>query len=108
MRPLGASGRILLAIITILQIHPTFAAQGDWEQGVKDTYVARCGKSMIKQGLAADKAAGYCGCAVDGLEVEFGKKDYDAMMRAQPNPQGTDADKRLYKVLKGCSQWLPQ
>jgi len=108
MRPPGASGLILLAIITILQIHPTFAAQGDWEQGVKDTYVARCGKSMIKQGLAADKAAGYCGCAVDGLEVEFGKKDYDAMMRAQPNPQGTDADKRLYKVLKGCSQWLPQ
>jgi len=108
MGPFKLPTRLLVATIMIFQIHSTLAAQGDWEQGTKDTYVSRCNKSMVKQGLAVDKAAGYCRCAVDGLEVEFGKKDYDAMMQAQPNSQGTDADKRLYKVLKGCSQWLPQ
>jgi hypothetical protein len=108
MKPVKLPVRLLAAIIMIFQIHPTLAAQGDWQQGAKDAYMDRCNKSMVKKGLAADKATGYCRCAVDGLEVEFGKKDYDTMMRAQPNPQGTDADQRLYKVLKGCSQWLPQ
>jgi hypothetical protein len=108
MKPVKLPVRLLATTIMIVQIHPTLAAQGGWEQGTKDTYVARCNKSMLKQGLAADKATGYCRCAVDGLEVEFGKKDYDTMMRAQPNPQGSDADKRPYKVLNGCSQWLPQ
>jgi hypothetical protein len=108
MKPPKLPVRLLAAIILVFQIYPTFAAQGDWQQSAKDTYVARCSKSMIKNGLPTDKATGYCRCAVDGLEVEYGKKDYDAMMRARPNPQGTDADRRLYKVLKGCSQWLPQ
>jgi len=108
MGPFKLPTRLLVATIFIFQIHPAFAAQGDWQQSAKDAYVARCRKSMAKQGLAVDKAAGYCRCAVDGLEVELGKKDYDAMMKAQPNPQGTNADQRLYKVLTGCGQWLPQ
>ena len=99
---------LFCVVLASLGIRPAFAAKGDWQQSAKDTYVARCSKSMVKQGLPADSVAGYCRCAVDGLEAEFGKKDYDAMMRAQPNPQGSDADKRLYKVLKGCSHWLPQ
>ena len=87
MRLFKPSVGLLAATIMIFQIHSAIAAQGDWEQSAKDTYVARCSKSVAKQGLAVDKAAGYCRCAVDGLEVEFGKKDYDVMMRAQPNPQ---------------------
>jgi hypothetical protein len=108
MKPVKLPVRLLAVIIMTFQIHHAFAAQGDWQQNAKDAYVDRCSKSMLKNGLAIDKAAGYCRCAVDGLEVEFGKKDYVSMMQAQPNPQGTYADKRLYKVLKGCGQWLPR
>lgn len=84
------------------------AAAGDFPEGVKRAYVDRCGGSMHSQGLPLDKARGYCRCIIDAQEIEFGKREYDAMMKAQPNPSGSDIQQRLYKVFTGCSHWLPQ
>jgi len=83
-----------------------FAAKGDFPEAAKSAYVDRCGASMNSQGLPLDKARGYCRCVIDAQEIEFGRREYDAMMKAQPNPRGSDIERRLYVVLEGCKKWL--
>ena len=88
--------------------HIVYAAKGDWSEAAKRAYVDRCGVSMNSQGLPLDKARGYCRCVIDAQEIEFGNREYDAMMKAQPDPSGGEIQQRLYRVLVGCKDWLPQ
>lgn len=81
--------------------------EGRWPTAAKDAYVTRCASTMSSQGLPLGNARLYCRCFVDGAEREFGAMGYDAMMRAQPNPGGSEADRRLYRVLMACSDKLP-
>ena len=77
-----------------------------WPNAAKRSYIDRCASSMESQGLANDYARPYCACITDGMEQEFGMKEYDQMMKAQPNPTGSSYDKRLYEVLTSCNRIL--
>lgn len=79
----------------------------EWPADAKKAYVDRCAMSMSSQGLPDKTAQKYCQCFADGMESEFGKSEYDQMMKAQPNPQGDEFDRRLYNLLMSCSQYLP-
>jgi hypothetical protein len=97
---------ILSTIIFINLYDQGWTAAGEWSEGAKQAYVDRCGSSMNSQGLPLKKARGYCRCVIDAQEIEFGRRDYAAMMKAQPNPNGNNIEQRLYKVLSMCSGWL--
>ncbi len=82
----------------------TFAsAQGLWLEKSKSLYVDRCAISIASQGAPASYAKPFCICIADGMESEFGMHEYNAMMKAQPNPSGSADDKRLYKIMSSCS-----
>ena len=102
------AGLALIAALCAGLPQVAWSAAGDWPEAAKMEYVERCAKSMHSQGLALVKATGYCRCTIDGQEIEFGTREYDAMMKAQPNPRGSDVDRRLFNVLMRCSHWLPQ
>jgi hypothetical protein len=79
-----------------------------WPKSAKAAYVERCVASMVSQGLPKRYARPYCVCIADGMEKEFGMEEYDHMMKAQPNPEGSSYDKRLYEVFSSCSDILPE
>jgi len=63
---------------------------------------------MISQGLLKQYANPYCSCIAGGMEKEFGMEEYDHMMKAQPNADGSLYDKKLYRVFQSCSDILPK
>ena len=79
-----------------------------WPTGAKLAYIDRCAESMSSQGLPMKNAKAYCTCTTNGMEAEFGMKEYDQMMKAEPNPNGGEYDRRLYKVLMACKNYLPK
>jgi len=105
----SSRGMVIVATIFIGALAfslSAFAAKGDFPEAAKSAYVDRCGTSMNSQGFPLDKARGFCRCTIDAQEIEFGRREYDAMMKAQPNPGGSDIERRLYVVLEGCKKWL--
>lgn len=77
-----------------------------WPVAAQDAYVNRCSESMNSQGLPRENAQLYCRCFIERAEQEFGMREYDAMMKAQPDPKGSEVDRRLYDVLVACSKHL--
>ncbi len=63
-----------------------------WPNAARHSYIDRCASSMVSQGLPNDDARSYCSCMTDGMVQEFGMKEYDQMMNAQPNPSGSSYD----------------
>jgi len=84
------------------------AAAGDWPEQTKQAYVDRCTPEMVSQGASETSARGFCRCLIDAEEIEFGQSEYQQMMSAQPDPNGSSNDKRLYQVYMGCKHFLPQ
>jgi hypothetical protein len=78
-----------------------------WPKGVREAYIERCSKDVVTQGLPPDNAASFCRCFAEGLAAEFGVDEYLQMMQAQPNPNGTEYDRRLYKIITSCRSYLP-
>lgn len=105
LKPQGGSMKLFAFVVTIL-FSVNVWANDFWPVGAKNSYVDRCSQSMQSQGLSGSKARSYCSCLADGMESEFGMREYDAMMRAQPNPNGTSIDRRLYKVAAACGKKL--
>ena len=81
-------------------------ATDSWPAEAKFAYIDRCAESMSSQGLPMKNAKAYCTCAANGMEAEFGMKEYDQMMRAEANPNGGEYDRRLYNVLMACNNHL--
>ena len=79
-----------------------------WPQSVKSSYIDRCASSMSSQGLDGTTARAYCTCIATGMEKEFGMKEYNEMMRAQPDPNGSRYDRRVYRVFQSCASVLPR
>jgi hypothetical protein len=92
---------LLLSVACLSQ-----AAVNDWPREAKVAYVDRCAKSLASQGWSPSPARNYCSCIADGMENEFGVKEYNQMMNAQPNPKGNEYDQRLYRVFSACSGYL--
>ena len=97
--------KLLIFVVTVL-FSVSVWANDSWPEGAKKSYVDRCTQSMQSQGLPGSKARSYCTCFADGMESEFGMREYDAMMQAQPNPNGTPVDRRLYEVASACGKKL--
>lgn len=100
--------RSFIAALALLLGTTFVSAQTPWPEGVKQSYVERCAESMLSQGLPPKTAKPYCSCIADGMSKEFGKEDYNQMMKAEPNPKGTPYDRRLYKLFSACSSILPR
>lgn len=83
---------------------PILAAEGDWPPDIKSAYVNNsCAPALVTQGMAPEAAKEFCQCMIDAQELEFGWAEFDSMMAAQPNPDGTDIERRLYNTIAGCS-----
>jgi hypothetical protein len=82
------------------------SSEGAWPAGAKQAYVDQCVPPMVSRGISMENATSACRCLGDALEAEFGTRDYNVMITAQPNPNGSDADQRLYRVAAGCKKWL--
>lgn len=53
-----------------------------------------------------ESALRFCGCVIDAQEIEFGNAEYEAMMAAEPNAEGTKMERRLFQTTNGCSGHL--
>jgi len=96
----------LVAVVVVLAV-PALAAEGEWPARLKDGYVNNsCAPALVSQGVAQATAEMYCHCIIDAQEVEFGNAEYNAMMAAQPDPDGTDIERRLYATFASCQSIL--
>ena len=95
-------------IVVLFCMSASTKAADSWPTGAKLAYIDRCAESMSSQGLPMKQAKAYCTCATNGMEAEFGMKEYDQMMKAEANLNGGEYDRRLYKVLTACKDHLPR
>ena len=100
----GLLALVLVAVAGIGMMGP--GAAEPWPEGAKWAYIERCADSLATQGLQREKAGLYCACITRGMEKEFGIAEYNEMIKAQPNPKGSENDLRLYRVFKGCAGYL--
>ena len=100
--------RFIVVTFTLLILPSIVTARTLWPEGVKLAYVERCAESMASQGLPLKTAKSYCSCIADGMSNEFGMEEYNQMMKAEPRPNGSAYDRRLYKVFSACSAILPK
>lgn len=77
-------------------------SQTAWVTEVYQSYFNQCKTSMLQQGMSDQKANGVCYCMSSGFSKEFGMEQYNYLRSAQPNPNGTIYDKKLYKVISNC------
>ena len=101
---LNISTSIVLVFISTISA----GATDSWPRGAKLAYIDRCAESMSSQGLPMKNAKAYCTCTTNGMEAEFGMKEYNQMMKAEANPKGGEYDRRLYNVLMACKDHLPK
>ena len=98
----------IITSITLIMFFVNANAADTWPRGAKLAYIDRCAESMNSQGLPMKNAKAYCTCTTNGMEAEFGMKEYDQMMKAEANPNGGEYDRRLYNVLMACKDHLPK
>lgn len=77
-------------------------AQTPWPTYVYQSYLKQCTNALVAQGADSVKAAKYCYCVTTGLSGEFGMEEYEHIRKIQPNADGTQREKRLYKVMDSC------
>lgn len=94
------------AAIVLIFVFVSAGATDSWPTGAKLAYIDRCAESMSSQGLPMKNAKAYCTCTTNGMEAEFGIKEYDQMIRAEANPNGREYDRPLYNVLMACKNHL--
>jgi hypothetical protein len=94
--------------ISFILLFVNVRAANMWSKSAKNAYIDRCADSMTLQGLPLTNAKSFCSCAANGMEAEFGTKEYNQLMKANPNPNGGKYDRRLYNVLMSCSKFYPK
>jgi hypothetical protein len=77
-----------------------------WPTSTKVAWINRCVSSLVSQGVSDQHARTYATCIANAPEKEFGMEEYDQMMKASPNPKGSEYDRRLDKVFKSCGNIL--
>jgi hypothetical protein len=100
MTPRGLQ-RLVLAIAFLGRAHIGDAAT-PWPDGPKRSYMEICAQSLSSQGMSLDKANSFCGCVAEGMSEVFGMEKYRELMDAQPNPNGSWDDKRLFAIFRTC------
>jgi hypothetical protein len=96
--------RVLLQALLLAKIIFQYSfAQTPWPPVIYQGYFNQCKYSLTSQKVPDLKADGICYCLSSAFSKEFGMEEYDYMRRAQPNPNGSSIDKRLYKVIKQCT-----
>ena len=98
----------IVAGISLIMFYFNSNAADTWPKGAKLSYIDRCAESMNSRGLPMKNAKAYCTCTTNGMEAEFGMKEYDQMMKAEANPNGGEYDRRLYNVYMACKGHLPK
>jgi hypothetical protein len=91
-----------LALLSAISIHGIAFSQTPWVTEVYQSYFNQCKTSMLQQGMSDQKANGVCYCMSSGFSKEFGMEQYNYLRAAQPNPNGTVYDRKLYKVATSC------
>ena len=99
--------KIIIGITFIIFV-ANVEASNTWSKSAKHAYVKRCAESMSLQGLSMKNAMLFCNCTTNGMEAQFGMKEYNHLMKANPNPYGTEYDRRLYNILLSCGNHLPK
>ncbi|MCP9469500.1 MAG: hypothetical protein NNA31_05805 [Nitrospira sp.] len=88
--------RFTIVAFILLGAPSLVTARTLWPEGAKLSYIERCAGSMSSQGLPPKTAKSYCSCIANGMSNEFGMEEYNQMMKAEPKPNGTAHDRRLY------------
>jgi len=98
-----------LKLITIfmLAIFPLItSAKTPWPKIVQDDYRQLCTNSLLSQKIESNKAELFCHCFAYGLSSEFGLEEYQIVREVQPNANGSEIERRLYRVMEKCANTL--
>lgn len=102
----GRLGRMrgLLAFVAFLMASAMSpAAQGEWPEFVKSQFIENsCAPSLEAQGYEATAVLTFCACFAAQIEANFSILEYEDILAAQPNPDGSSADRRLYAAVMAC------
>lgn len=101
MKLIGVLLMILSFIFCFTNAHASY-----WPVDAKNKYINRCSNSISAQGASITKAKNFCTCITNGMEKEFGASEYNQMMKATANPNGSKYDRRLYDVFMACQNSL--
>ena len=93
--------RIILFLI-IACCHGLGNAKTPWPENLKTKNIAQCTERMTVKGLSKETAPGYCSCLANAMEKAFGVEEYTAMTQAQPNPKGSENDRKLASIVSEC------
>lgn len=98
---------IACASIVMMLTGGAQAAKGDWSAELKLRYITNsCVPALENQDVDQHDATAYCNCIIDAQEVEFGNAEYEAMMAAQPDKDGSEIERRLHRTLTGCANLI--
>jgi hypothetical protein len=61
-----------------------------------------CIPSLEAEGYEAPAVQAFCSCFADQIEANFSLIEYEDILAAQPNPNGSSADQRLYAAVIAC------
>lgn len=77
-------------------------AEVPWTSEIYNSYFNQCKSSMLQQKMTEQRSNGVCYCLSSAFSKEFGMEQYNYLRSAQPNPNGSIYDKKLYKIMTNC------
>jgi hypothetical protein len=89
-------------VAILLALSSNSSSQTPWPTEVYQSYYNQCKVSMRQQGMNDQRANGVCFCMSSGFSKEFGMEQYNHLRSAQPNPNGSVYDRKLYNVATSC------
>jgi hypothetical protein len=92
----------ILSTLVFIVLAGNSHSQTPWPSEVYQSYLNQCKVSMRQQGMSDQRANGVCFCMSSGFSKEFGMEQYNHLRSAQPNPNGSVYDRKLYSVATSC------
>jgi len=92
----------ILVTLVLIVLAGNGHSQTPWPSEVYQSYFNQCKVGMRQQGMSEQRANGYCFCISSGFSKEFGMEQYNHLRSAQPNPNGSIYDRKLFNVATSC------
>jgi len=94
---------LIAALASLAFCAPALAAVGEWPEFMKQQFIdSSCAPSLEAEGFEAGAVQRFCSCFADQIEANFSPFEYEDIIAAQPNPNGSSADQRLHAAVEAC------
>jgi hypothetical protein len=76
---------------------------GFWgTDSAKADYVDLCARSLIVEGMDEGRSRESCDCLALELSSEFKRHEYEEVLGTQPDPDGDDYDRLMFRIMSHC------